>query len=127
MRTIDTQVADDGTELKLKRKRNGNYIVTEAGSDQRTGEVVRTREEGQRLLAETARLYGRASRADRRESRQRRDQGFGDFGGGFFGGPPRDDDREPEPLLGDPFGGDDRDEDSKSIFDAVNELFRGRK
>lgn len=136
MRTVDSRVADDGTELRLKRKRNGTFIVTEAGSNQRTGEVARTREEGQRQLDETVRLYGQASQSG---SRSRSGGGFeqglgGGLGGyddgGFFGGGGQDQDEQDSLLFGDAFGEprqDDDDNSGQSIIDAFEEFFGGGK
>jgi hypothetical protein len=60
MRTIDTKTADDGTELILKQRANGEYMVTEQGSDEPTGRIEPTRAKGRVNLAETARFYGTA-------------------------------------------------------------------
>jgi hypothetical protein len=78
-RTIDTTTADDGTELQLKERSDGDYVVTEAGSDARTGEVVQSREAGRQKLQETSRLYGFAEQSTA-------SSGFGGGVGGGFGG-----------------------------------------
>jgi hypothetical protein len=79
MRTIETKTADDGTELQIKKRGDGDFIVTEKGSSGRTGEVARSRQEAERQLNETSRLYGVA------EESKTNSQPSG-MGGGLFGG-----------------------------------------
>lgn len=67
MRTIKTMTADDGTELALKERAGGEYVVTEAGSNQRTGRIEPTRQRGEQNLKETARFYGSAEGQERNE------------------------------------------------------------
>jgi hypothetical protein len=115
MKTLETKRAEDGTALKLKRRSDGGYIVTESGSSGRTGRVATSRAEGKRQLDETARLYGSAEEASNNQppglgggmGGLGGDIGLddGDMGGGFFGGGGGQDD--PLPGENDGFGSDD--------------------
>jgi len=117
MRKVKTQTADDGTELEIKQRNGGDYIVTERGSGERTGQVVQSREAAERQLKETSRLYGVAE-----DSQQRDDGGSmldSGFGSGLTGGFGSDmsmgretDDNDAGfgvPEEGGLFGGDDMD------------------
>jgi len=86
MKTIKRTTADDGTELELKERSDGSYIVTERGESGRTGEVARSKAEGRRQLQETSRLYGSAANAGRSDTMGGSMDMGGGFGGNVFGG-----------------------------------------
>jgi hypothetical protein len=87
MRTIKTKTADDGTELALKKRGDGEYVVTEKGSGQRTGQIETNRRQAEQNLEETASLYGNAASSTQGKQSSGMDAGFGGgMSGGAFGG-----------------------------------------
>jgi len=120
MRTIKTTTADDGTELALKKRGDGEYVVTEKGKSGRTGKVARSKAAGKRQLEETADLYSRDA------DRGRGGMGGGmSMGGGFFGGGSMNDgmtDRDDDSgmsMSGGLFGGGG----DGSVSDELNDLY----
>ena len=131
MKTIKRTTADDGTELELKERSDGSYIVTERGESGRTGEVARSKAEGRRQLQETSRLYGSAANAGRSDTMGGSMDMGGGFGGNVFGGGDSGDSMDmgggfDGGLFGGGGGGDmDRDRDVDSGGGFGGSLFGG--
>jgi len=136
MREIRAQTLIDGSRVTLTELRNGSYLIERDGEQME--DPIATKQEALAEFRRTVEFTNRGIELEREQSRggnntnrRRENRGFGGFGGGgFFGEQPRrDDDRDVEPLIGDPFGGGDgeRGRDGESLLDVLDDWFGGGK